>query len=79
MNPIQAVASVFKNYWKFDGRARRSEYWWYQIVSGIFADVLLFATGAIDVFTDPNAPRDSPLLATPSRPTASSPTASSCS
>ncbi len=29
MNFVQAIQSGFKNYVKFDGRARRSEYWWF--------------------------------------------------
>ncbi len=31
MNPVDAVISVLKNYFNFDGRARRSEYWWFQV------------------------------------------------
>ena len=29
MNPIQAILSGFRNYANFDGRASRSEYWWF--------------------------------------------------
>ena len=29
MNPIQAILSGFRNYANFEGRASRSEYWWF--------------------------------------------------
>ena len=29
MNPIQAILSGFRNYVNFNGRASRSEYWWF--------------------------------------------------
>ena len=38
MNPIQAVLSGFINYANFDGRATRSEYWWFY---GFFAALLI--------------------------------------
>ena len=38
MNPIQAILSGFRNYAKFDGRASRSEYWWFY---GFFVALLL--------------------------------------
>lgn len=31
----QAIASCFKRYAKFDGRARRSEYWWFYLLSNV--------------------------------------------
>ena len=31
MNPIQAILSAFRNYANFDGRASRSEYWWFYL------------------------------------------------
>ncbi len=31
MNPIQAILSAFRNCANFDGRACRSEYWWFYI------------------------------------------------
>ena len=31
MNPLQAVLSAFYNYSNFDGRACRSEYWWFYL------------------------------------------------
>ena len=39
MTPMQSIQSVLGNYANFDGRARRSEYWWYIL----FVDVLLAA------------------------------------
>ena len=38
MNPIQAILSGFRNYANFDGRASRSEYWWFY---GFFVSLLL--------------------------------------
>ena len=35
MNLIEAVKSVFTNYANFNGRSRRSEYWWYFLFSMI--------------------------------------------
>ena len=32
MNPIEAVASFFGNYFNFSGRATRSEYWWSYLI-----------------------------------------------
>lgn len=29
MNMMEAVKSVYSNYAKFSGRARRAEYWWF--------------------------------------------------
>ena len=31
MNPMQAVISAFRNYGNLDGRASRSEYWWFYL------------------------------------------------
>ena len=38
MNPIQSILSGFRNYANFDGRASRSEYWWFY---GFFVALLL--------------------------------------
>lgn len=47
MNMIEAVKAVFSKYATFEGRARRSEYWWFVlfnlIVSALLA--LLFGNG----------------------------------
>lgn len=41
MNPIKAVASVFRNYVNFSGRAQRSEFWWFTLFSFVSQIVLL--------------------------------------
>ncbi len=33
MNIVESVTSVLKNFANFDGRARRSEYWWFFLAS----------------------------------------------
>ena len=38
MNPIQAILSALRNYANFEGRACRSEYWWF---FGLFVVVLI--------------------------------------
>ena len=38
MNPLQAIISGFRNYANFEGRASRSEYWWFY---GFFVALLL--------------------------------------
>ena len=38
MNPIQAIISAFRNYANFEGRASRSEYWWFY---GFFVFLLI--------------------------------------
>jgi uncharacterized membrane protein YhaH (DUF805 family) len=40
MNMIEAVKAVFSKYATFEGRARRSEYWWFFLFSMIIAIVL---------------------------------------
>ena len=40
MNMIEAVKAVFSKYATFEGRARRSEYWWFVLFSFIIAVVL---------------------------------------
>ena len=44
MNFIEAVKSVFTNYANFNGRARRSEYWWYFLFSIIVSQGLSFVS-----------------------------------
>ena len=36
MNPVQAVLSAFRNYGNLDGRASRSEYWWFFLFFVVF-------------------------------------------
>ena len=38
MNPVRAILSGFRNYLNFDGRATRSEYWWFY---GFFVTLLI--------------------------------------
>ena len=33
MNIVESVTSVLKNFTNFDGRARRSEYWWFALAN----------------------------------------------
>jgi uncharacterized membrane protein YhaH (DUF805 family) len=40
MNIGQAIASFFKNYANFKGRARRSEYWWAQLAIGVITMII---------------------------------------
>lgn len=40
MNIVESVTSVLKNFANFDGRARRSEYWWFFLAN------ILLQTGA---------------------------------
>ena len=42
MNPIEAVTSVFRNYANFNGRARRSEFWWFTLFSFLSQAILNF-------------------------------------
>ncbi len=57
MNFVQAIQSAFKNYVKFDGRASRSEYWWFalfQILVLIIPDVMMqgeIRNGTPGIFT----------------------------
>ena len=40
MTPIEAVTSVFRNYANFNGRAQRSEFWWFVLFSLISQAIL---------------------------------------
>lgn len=40
MNPAQSISSVFSQYFGFNGRASRSEYWWFFLFQFIIAVVL---------------------------------------
>ena len=42
MNPIEAVTSVFRNFANFNGRAQRSEFWWFVLFSFISQFILNF-------------------------------------
>ena len=43
MNPIQAVFSAFRNYGNLDGRASRSEYWWFYLFFVVFLVAIFVA------------------------------------
>ena len=43
MTPIQAIQSVFRNYANFNGRASRSEYWWF----GLFLTIIAIALSVV--------------------------------
>ena len=42
MNPIESVTSVFRNFVNFNGRARRSEFWWFALFAFLSQIVLNF-------------------------------------
>ena len=42
MNPIEAVTSVFRNFVNFNGRARRSEFWWFALFAFLSQIILNF-------------------------------------
>lgn len=48
MQFIDAVKSVYTNYFKFEGRARRSEYWWFALFYIVVAVVTLGVIGAVN-------------------------------
>ena len=52
MNMFQAVASVFKNYANFQGRARRKEYWLFFLFNFLLVAVLNGAVSAIALSAD---------------------------
>ncbi|MEC7761363.1 MAG: DUF805 domain-containing protein [Pseudomonadota bacterium] len=67
MNMMQAVKSVYSNYFTFSGRSRRAEFWWFYL----FYLIVYFVLGMIDavVFgtttTSPgsfSAQTDTPIL-----------------
>ena len=49
MNFQQSIEKCFKNYANFNGRATRSEYWWF-ILFGLLVSI---ATSIIDLVIDP--------------------------
>ena len=48
MGPIESITSVLRNYANFNGRAQRSEFWWFSLVS-IFSIFGLYALFAVAV------------------------------
>lgn len=51
----QAISSVFKNYANFNGRARRSEFWFFELFTLIISAVVnlidYLITGGADIYT----------------------------
>ncbi|MCP2670033.1 DUF805 domain-containing protein [Maricaulaceae bacterium EIL42A08] len=50
MGFMDAVKSVYSNYFNFQGRARRSEYWFFYlfaVIVGVVAQILIVSTGEI--------------------------------
>lgn len=45
MNMIEAVKAVFSKYATFEGRARRSEYWWFVLFNILVSVVLVLVLG----------------------------------
>ena len=45
MNMIEAVKAVFSKYATFEGRARRSEYWWFVLFNLLVSIVLTLLAG----------------------------------
>ena len=49
MNPIEAVASFFGNYFNFSGRATRSEYWWCYLIIALAYIILVIVAVAMPI------------------------------
>jgi uncharacterized membrane protein YhaH (DUF805 family) len=47
MGFMDAVKSVYRNFVNFDGRAARSEYWWYILFSILVSIVIMFVEAAL--------------------------------
>lgn len=54
MRALDAIASVFRNYAKFSGRARRAEFWWFTLLTfllqfapifGVIWNIVAFVPG----------------------------------
>lgn len=48
MNPVEAISSVFRNYANFSGRAPRSEFWWFYLLSSVLVAILLLIAFAAE-------------------------------
>ncbi|MFF1876173.1 DUF805 domain-containing protein, partial [Kitasatospora herbaricolor] len=54
---IQSVRRFWRKYARFDGRASRSEYWWWALVSflvGVVLELIGLFTGAFGAVTSPD-------------------------
>jgi len=54
MTLLQAVKSGFQNYFNFEGRASRSEFWWWKAFVIVFPLILGFIIGVGSVVIDPD-------------------------
>ena len=70
MNFVDAIASGFKNYFNFKGRASRSEFWYWVL----FTILLSLVLGTIETVLWPAAPIDSEDLEAVLNATLSAPT-----
>lgn len=52
LSPKAAIVSVFKNYATFEGRASRSEYWWFQFFQTVLY-LLVVVAGFLPVLLNP--------------------------
>lgn len=51
MEPVEAVKTCLRKYFDFNGRARRSEYWWFFLFTFIVSWVFSFLGNMTPVFT----------------------------
>ena len=51
MEPVEAVKTCFMKFFDFNGRARRSEYWWFMLFTLIVSWVFSFLGNMTPVFT----------------------------
>ncbi len=51
MGFVDAVKSAFSNYANFNGRASRSEYWWFILFYAIISTVLSMLAGIASIFS----------------------------
>lgn len=57
ISPMAAVTRAFAKYARFDGRAGRGEYWWFQLLIGIAFLALGLAAAAVGVSTSTDGGR----------------------
>jgi uncharacterized membrane protein YhaH (DUF805 family) len=63
MSFVEAIKSYFKNYANFNGRARRSEYWWSFLFTVLVSAALSAAfPGTVQMINDIAVPSNSPIV-----------------
>ena len=63
MSFVDAIKSYFKNYANFNGRARRSEYWWSFLFTVLVSAALQIAfPGTVQVVNDISVPSNSAIV-----------------